>query len=104
MAGLPAKVQLHEKYKKQGLDVITVNVEGEKGMQRALEALQKHSITTTNWCLIEAMNEEVEQALNIDMIPALHVYDRKGRLREAIVGELKHDEVERRIGELLREG
>ena len=104
MAGLPAKVQLHEKYNQQGLDVITVNVEGEKGMQRALKALRKHSITTTNWCLIEAFNEEVEDALNIDMIPALHVYDRKGRLRDAIIGEVKHDRLESLIEELLREG
>ena len=102
MAGLPAKVQLHEKYRDQGLEVITVNLEGEEGMPAALDRLNKLSITTTNWCVAEAMTKEVKETLQVEALPAVvNVYDRSGRLWESFVGGADHDTLERMIEQLL---
>lgn len=104
MAGLPAKVQLHEKYRDKGLEVITVNIEGEEGMPAALDRLKKLSITTTNWCVAEAMSDEVKATLEVEVLPAMNVYDRDGRLWESFVGDVDHEQLEGMIEQLLARG
>ena len=103
MGALPAKVQLHEKFQARGLDVITVNIEGEEGMEPALVQLKKRGITTTNWCLAEAMSDEVIETLQFESVPALNVYDRQGRLRKTIIGDVDHEELDSLIEQLLSE-
>lgn len=104
MDGLSAKVQLHKEYEGRGVEVITVNLEGEAGMEDALEKLKEHDIRLTNWCFVEAMNDEVTDTLQFELLPTLNVYDKKGRLRESIEGDVNHSELQSVIEELLGEG
>lgn len=101
MEGLPAKVQLHEKFQDKGLEVITVSVDGEDEMPKALDRLRKLKMTTTNWCLAEAMDEEVMEALEFDSLPALNVYDRDGRLWDQFMGYVDHEKLEGMVEQLL---
>lgn len=103
MAGLAAKVQLHEKYAYQDLDVISVNLEGEEGLSAAKTALQEAHVNLTNWCIAEAMDDEVLQVLQMEAIPALNVYDRTGALRKTFLGEVESAELEDLVQTLLAE-
>ena len=95
-------MQLHNKYQDQGLEVITVNVEGEEGQQLALQSLQKHSVDLTNWCLVEGLSDEVTGLLKLDAVPALVFYDKQGQHYETLVGEVSHEELEQRVERLLK--
>ena len=101
MAGLPSKVQLHEKYREKGLEVITVNVDGVAEMPTALATLEKLSITTTNWCIAEGMDDAVTEALEFEVLPALNVYDKAGRRWESFAGRVDHAILEEMIESLL---
>ena len=97
-------MQLHEKLKAQGLEVIALNMEGAEKLESANAILQRLSVAVTNFCLAEGMSDEGLAAVQANgLLPELNLYDRKGRMRFHFEGLIDHEEVERRVGELLNE-
>ena len=94
-------MQLHEKYQAQGLEVITVSVDGRESSAAVSKKLQELSMTTTNWCLAEAMSDEVQSVLEFNALPTLKVYDRAGRVWETFLGHVDRAELETMIQQLL---
>lgn len=100
-------MQLHQKYADKGLEIITAFVEGEESIAAGKALLGRLGLSaTTNIAIAEGMSEPALAALQMteeDMLPTLHFYDRKGRLRYKLDGEIDEDAMERYIEELLGE-
>jgi hypothetical protein len=98
-------VQLHQKHNDEGLEIITLNMEGEAFLDKARAVIQRLDVGVTNFCLAEAMTDEGLAAVQHEsgILPAINLYDRKGRLRHHFEGEINDDEVEQMLSELLSE-
>ena len=96
-------MQLHREYKDQGLDVILLNLEGKEGLEAARTVVQKLSLNVTNLCLAEAMTEAGLAAAQMETadLPAIHVFDREGKLHSRFIGLFDHDELKQSVSELL---
>jgi hypothetical protein len=105
VAGLPHKVQLHQKYADQGLVVVALNMEGEVKADKVSPMISKLKIDVLhNLLLGEGMTEEANAAVECEgLIPQMNLYDRRGRLRHKIVDDLEPQELELLIEELLKE-
>lgn len=107
MKGLAHKVQLHQKYSDKGFEVITLFVEGEETLDAGQALLEQLKLSaTTNIAIAEGLAEEALPALQMtddSLLPTIHLYDRKGRLRYRLEGEIDEEGVERHIEELLSE-
>ena len=80
-------------------------MEGEEALEEATALLKRLDLGLTNLCLKEGMSEEGFAAVQKEdgALPALHFYDRKGRLRYHLEGIMDHERIERHIEELLSE-
>ena len=98
-------MQLHQKHNHEGLEVITLNMQGESFLDKAEAMIQRLNVGVTNFCLAEAMKDEGLSAVQIegDTLPVINLYDRNGRLRRQFEGEISEDEVEQTLAELLSE-
>lgn len=98
-------MQLHQKYRDQGMDVITLNMEGEEALEMSQKLMKQLDIKATNLCLVESMSDEGIAATKLEegVLPALNLYDRSGELRYQAEGVVDDDEVERALMELLSE-
>ena len=97
-------MQLHDKYKDQGFEVIAMNMEGEEKLELAEMTLKRLKIAVTNFSLAEAMSDEGLAAAQAEgLLPEINLYDRQGRMRYHFAGAIDHEEVELRLAELLNE-
>lgn len=97
------KVQLYQKHKHEGLEVITVNMEGEETQEKSLAILKRLNIGVTNWLIAEGSSEEALAALEAEgALPTVNFYDRKGRKRHQLVG-INDAEIDDWVGRLLSE-
>jgi hypothetical protein len=67
--------------------------------------LSQLDLPLPHWGLNEGMTEAGLAAVQVEdgAVPAIHLYDRKGRLRYKFDGVNDKEEMERAIGELLAE-
>lgn len=98
-------MQLHQTYGDQGLDVIAMNMDGLEEKDAANKMLSQLDLPLVHWGLNEGMTEAGLAAVQVKdgAVPAIHLYDRKGRLRYRFDGVNDKEELERAIGELLGE-
>ena len=99
---------MHKKYAKDGLVVITVALDDIKedppSKDRALKFLQAKGATFTNLLLDETI-EFWQKQLRFVAPPCQYVFSRQGKWTQysSDKAEIKHENVEKLIVELLRE-
>src|SRR5262249_50209964 len=98
---------MHEKYGRDGLAVVAVDLDDpqdETTRKKGISFLREKRATFTNFGV--AMGEEAEQWLSKlklgNGIPCTDLYDRDGRLVERYEGSGRHDEIEKKVKELLK--
>lgn len=103
--GFPHLVRLHERYAKDGLAVISVNLDDprDKGRRKeALNFLKEQKAFFTNLAPDERQDLRMwAEQLKIDGIPVTDVYDREGKGAKRIEG-LDTEALDEVVGRLLK--
>lgn len=110
-AQFPHTVALHEKYRKQGLAVITMSCDDMEAEKSALTFLQKNKATCINLRAADGSSEETFNAYDIGngSLPHYKLYDRTGKLRFTFAldptakTQFTPQDVEAKVRELLAE-
>jgi thiol-disulfide isomerase/thioredoxin len=98
----PGIVALHEKYKADGLAVMTVSTDEADEAKAALEFLQEKKATMANFRLQDTeANEKKYAQYPIFPQPMLWLFDREGKKVLQDEGKLKPEELEAKVKELL---
>ena len=94
---------MYQQLKEQGLEVVTLNMEGDQVLDKATAILAAKHIAVTNFCLLEGSSEAGLAAVQGDgSLPAVNLYDRAGNLRHQTTG-LDEEELVRFVRQLLNE-
>ena len=98
-------MQLHQQYQDQGLEIITLNMEGAEALELAEDVLQQHNITLTNFSLVGGDSEENLKLVESEdgSLPAINLHDRNGKLRVQMVGIIDDEELANHTDKLLGE-
>jgi hypothetical protein len=93
---------MHKKYAKDGLVAVSVSVDPiEPGIeQRVLKFLRDKQATFTN-LLLDEPAELWQEKLHTDAVPCIYVFNRELKWTQ-YTGEIKHDEIEKQVVELLK--
>ena len=96
-------MQLHEELSDQGLKVITLNMEGKEIVPQAESVAKKLKLQLTNLCVDEGMSDEVLDFLDRPdgLLPAVNVYDYRGRLLHKLEGEFTHEDLKQAVDSAL---
>lgn len=78
---MPHLVELHDRYGKEGLVVVTVDNDAPESKARSLGFLKQIGARFTN-LLLDEPGEVFEQKLRIGTYPCYYVFDRQGRWRQ----------------------
>lgn len=102
MKGFSHLVEMHKKYAKDGLVIITCSLdEPEKGVEeRVRKILKQHNLTTTNLLLDEEM-ELWQERLHALSYPIIFVFNRKGRWKQ-FKDTIDYDKIEQTVKEFLK--
>jgi len=112
---MPHLVQMHEKHKKDGLEVVTVNfffgdddMPKDKYLAQTRELLKDKKATTLNLYLEDA-EKVLDKNLHIFAAPSVYVFDRQGRwtafggVNIEGAGDADHAKIEQLVEKLLKE-
>jgi thiol-disulfide isomerase/thioredoxin len=102
----PHLVALHNKHAKEGLAVLSVNLDDPTdaaARERSIKFLKDQKAPFTNLFIDAAEKpEDWFSRLQIESIPAMFVFNRAGKLEKRYVDEvIKHEEVEKLVTQLL---
>lgn len=106
----PHIVQLHEKYGRQGIRFVSMDLDDKsdpQALNRAREFLVKHNAAFDNYRMDEVVPDAFEK-LDLLGIPAVFIYDRAGRLLYRLTGDnpnkqYTNEDVDRAIEQLLED-
>lgn len=100
--GLPQLAEMQKKHAKDGLTVLTVNMDDPKEQERGLAFLRSAQISLPNYAY-DATDETWLKAMKLEdgiTFPYVRIYDRQGKLIHDAT--TPHEEVEEKVGELLK--
>ncbi len=101
---IPHLVALEKKLRGRGLRLITVSADEPEDRDAALEFLQAHGVPDPAYLKNVEDDDAFINAIDKDWsgaLPALFLYDRKGKLVRKFIGETKVDVLERAVREVL---
>lgn len=104
----PHVVQMHNKYARDGLVVVSLNLDDpaeEEMRKRALHFLESQKATMVNLALAPKQDpEDWFKKLKLDDgLPATSVYDRGGKLVKQFSGGGNHETLEKLVADLLKQ-
>ena len=95
---MPALQKVYEKYKARGLEVVSVNIENDAVRASSFAAAFKPRLTFP--LFVDA--GPAQAAFRVDAIPHLVLVDREGRIAFVHVGGLSADDLDEKVGELVK--
>ena len=95
----PNFVRIYKKYKKKGLQIISVSLDKENQKNRWLKAIEKDNLNWYNVSNLKFWKDPVAELYNITSIPATFVLDKKGTI---IASRLRGQALEQKIEELFQ--
>lgn len=101
---LPQLVALERKYATRGLRLVTVSADDEEDREAALKFLRKHRVSPPAYLKKVADDDRFITFVDKNWsgaLPALFLYDRRGKLVRSFVGEADLTAVEKAILALL---
>jgi len=106
----PHIVQLHEKYGRQGIRFVSMDLDDRsdpQALDRAREFLITHNAAFDNYRMDEVVPDAFEK-LDLLGIPAVFIYDRQGKLRYRLTGDnpnkqYTNQDVDKAIEQILQD-
>src|SRR5438105_14522164 len=95
---------MHKKYSKDGLAAVSVALDdlSEKGTKdKLVKFLNQHKATFTN-LLLDEPAEVWQEKLKIIAAPCVFVFNRDGSIAKKFIDEVKHEDVEKLVDELMK--
>lgn len=95
---------MHKELAKDGLVVLSLSIDEEENEKAALTFLTKVKATFPNYVLHDSdeARDALEKKIAHKVPPVVHVFDRSGKKVKTIEDELKTDEFDKFIQELLK--
>jgi thiol-disulfide isomerase/thioredoxin len=103
--GFPHLVEMHCKYAKDGLAVVSVDLDdptNPDSLERALDFLKDRNAVFTNLYVDPDEGQKFFDKLTFAGVPHISIYDRQGNLVKEFEGAGHNDEIDKLVTELLK--